>query len=711
MESFEENHLLQNLSALPLDEFLETIQQAAKAREIDLRKMVSDRQPNTKLSMPLSAHIVCPDCGSSRVVKNGKRKGVQRYLCKACNRRFTSFTGTLFENNSMPWTFWVEAVYSLCNGMPIKRFQDEINRIIVTNGKRRPLDYKTCWSMRMRIMHALAQIEQPTLSGIVQLGVLHLRESQKGSRCLVNVLPDELGGRQPRRGQTVSRLGYTGSEFVSILVGIDSSNQCASQICSLGAVDERSVEKFFADHMSGVDCICSASVPIFMRAFKDMGVPHHIAPPQFPHSQRRAKHADLASIEETLISIKGMGHDRAHTQLLNAKGSEDVLRERIRRAGAYALDDLQGFIQFANDALIKAKRNISIKHLPDELGFLVYLQNWKGKYGVMPTSRKDSESILHEAASVKATFSTKELARRRQEWVDLPCPSDDYLIKLDRETEHVRAVTCNAQFKFVEEDDMAELDIRSLLDQIDIVRLRRFAFICFGMVGADRMTKAALVSELLNQPDISRCAYLYLLNDSVLRADAETLASSRKCRLIKQKTAGFNTALFQRPLQEVAGNVIFVELTVVDFTSPASEILEMAIKSLDGKVLFSEHMQPVGGEAWEHCRKSLAYQDVDLVRIKPFAWYKPELEAILNEADFICSYRSDFVRRTLVTNDIDIPRKDERYFTVDSIMDRLSLEDVFPDTLVTYAPTSALEGTDISMRIFKAAQDVFCKDA
>ena len=31
----------------------------------------------------------CPECGSEKVVKDGKQRGKQTYLCKVCQRRFT----------------------------------------------------------------------------------------------------------------------------------------------------------------------------------------------------------------------------------------------------------------------------------------------------------------------------------------------------------------------------------------------------------------------------------------------------------------------------------------------------------------------------------------------------------------------------------------------------------------------------------------------
>ena len=32
--------------------------------------------------------IVCPDCGSDQICKDGRRQGRQNYVCKHCHRRF-----------------------------------------------------------------------------------------------------------------------------------------------------------------------------------------------------------------------------------------------------------------------------------------------------------------------------------------------------------------------------------------------------------------------------------------------------------------------------------------------------------------------------------------------------------------------------------------------------------------------------------------------
>ena len=39
--------------------------------------------------MTYNKYMRCPECGSDRIVKNGRQKGKQTYLCRNCSRRFT----------------------------------------------------------------------------------------------------------------------------------------------------------------------------------------------------------------------------------------------------------------------------------------------------------------------------------------------------------------------------------------------------------------------------------------------------------------------------------------------------------------------------------------------------------------------------------------------------------------------------------------------
>ena len=66
-----------------------------------LKQAVIKRNPN-----PLPDRCNCPHCQSTDVVKNGNRRGVQRFMCKECKRTFTYSTNTIVYKSSKSIEVW-----------------------------------------------------------------------------------------------------------------------------------------------------------------------------------------------------------------------------------------------------------------------------------------------------------------------------------------------------------------------------------------------------------------------------------------------------------------------------------------------------------------------------------------------------------------------------------------------------------------------------
>ena len=59
------------------------------------RKLILDISILLKLSSQKdNSNLICPHCHNKYIVKNGKNKNVQRYLCKTCRRSFVRTTNT-----------------------------------------------------------------------------------------------------------------------------------------------------------------------------------------------------------------------------------------------------------------------------------------------------------------------------------------------------------------------------------------------------------------------------------------------------------------------------------------------------------------------------------------------------------------------------------------------------------------------------------------
>ena len=64
----------------------------------------------------------CPKCGSVKFIKSGlsSSTGYQRYLCKSCDKRFTIFTGTLFDSHKISIADWFQFIMHIKANHTIK---------------------------------------------------------------------------------------------------------------------------------------------------------------------------------------------------------------------------------------------------------------------------------------------------------------------------------------------------------------------------------------------------------------------------------------------------------------------------------------------------------------------------------------------------------------------------------------------------------------
>jgi transposase-like protein len=102
--------------------------------------------------------ITCPRCQHKG---HSWLENYDRYECNACEHQFTVISGTVFQDTHLELTKWFVATYLLCEsrkGMSA----NQIKRIIGGS-------YKTAWYLCHRIRAAMTQVDQPMLSGTVEM--------------------------------------------------------------------------------------------------------------------------------------------------------------------------------------------------------------------------------------------------------------------------------------------------------------------------------------------------------------------------------------------------------------------------------------------------------------------------------------------------------------------------------------------------------------
>lgn len=71
--------------------------------------------------MRFSKGRVCCHCNGTDVVRNGKNKGVQRYLCRSCKKSFSDLTNSATYKSKKTLDKWLRYAKCMLNGYSIRK--------------------------------------------------------------------------------------------------------------------------------------------------------------------------------------------------------------------------------------------------------------------------------------------------------------------------------------------------------------------------------------------------------------------------------------------------------------------------------------------------------------------------------------------------------------------------------------------------------------
>jgi transposase-like protein len=145
----------------------------------DLLRNIMDKLNNRGFS----DNIVCPDCHNNIIIKNGKSKGKQRFICKTCGKNFNSLTNTPMSKSHKPekWPLFIDCVI---RGLSLRAAAAEIG-----------VSYVTLFYWRHKLMKALKSTEDNSLTGDVEADDIFLAYSDKGSRKISGRKPNKTSGK------------------------------------------------------------------------------------------------------------------------------------------------------------------------------------------------------------------------------------------------------------------------------------------------------------------------------------------------------------------------------------------------------------------------------------------------------------------------------------------------------------------------------------
>lgn len=468
----------------------------------------------------------CPKCDSVHISKFGKRNNVQVYKCVDCATKFTRFTNTILEKTHWHWDIWIKVLEMTLNNYSL---QDMVN-VLEKDYSCKGINIKTVWLWRLKLIHALASLPMPKLTGVIQVDETFIRESQKGSRNLESYIKGE--DRLPRYGRRPSKLGVMGPEFATITTAIDNRGYSVCKVSGLGKLTNEMFVDLFDSYFISPSYFCSDANDVYENYCQLRNIPHYIKPsnyitiiekngyetPDFSNpakakATRNKNEKILASLysKDMIDKISNRGYI-PYTDFIHLKNANSLSLARVNELHS----DIKKFIN-------SEMTNVSTKYLQDYIGYFTYIRNWRVTNGHYPTSTKDAEALFIEILKCQVNYTTTEI---KAEVLDLPKPTGRYVALLKEETEKARIATSNKYFKFDEEDGVKSFNKREYLFHQPKYKLHNICKDC-KVKHYKQLSLWTIVSEILKQPNIDDIIYNLIQNDRHYKISEEDLEAIR----------------------------------------------------------------------------------------------------------------------------------------------------------------------------------------
>jgi transposase-like protein len=193
----------------------------------------------------MSTGVLCPDCNSSHVIKNGLQSGVQNYRCKTCGRQFRVTTGTFMygvhEKGKM-----LEYIKCMSAGMSLRECARNVH-----------ISLTTSFFWRHRILCAMQSFEDNVnFFGVVELEELLMNYSEKG--------------KKKRDKKEVKKLKKKKPTKVAVLAATDRSGNILFKKLEDNRVQADHISDFLKSRISDNSVICGSN----KKAFKTVNAEH-----------------------------------------------------------------------------------------------------------------------------------------------------------------------------------------------------------------------------------------------------------------------------------------------------------------------------------------------------------------------------------------------------------------------------------------------------
>lgn len=186
---------------------------------------------------------ICPYCGSSHIVRNGKKCGKQRYLCRACNRTFVTTTHTVMSMSHYPAIVWKGVITDTLLGNAIDYTAERLG-----------LSHQCVFNMRHKILLSIQDMisANPVVLGQVsELDETFVLECFKGKK-----LSPDIERPARKHGAKALKRGIS-DEYICINTGVQRNGGAVAEAINKAKPDGAELQQVYNNHLEdGTLALC-----------------------------------------------------------------------------------------------------------------------------------------------------------------------------------------------------------------------------------------------------------------------------------------------------------------------------------------------------------------------------------------------------------------------------------------------------------------------
>lgn len=176
---------------------------------------------------------ICPVCGATHVVRNGKRKdGTQKYICKDCGKSFVITTNSIVSGTRKDFNVWIKYVDCMLNGFSVRKAAEECG-----------IHRNTAFAWRHKILDALQNMANDViLDGIVEADETFFTISYKGNhkKSKKFTMP-----REPHKRGNSTHIRGLSSEKVCVPCAVNRSGMSIAKVSNTGRVSTKDLHEIY----------------------------------------------------------------------------------------------------------------------------------------------------------------------------------------------------------------------------------------------------------------------------------------------------------------------------------------------------------------------------------------------------------------------------------------------------------------------------------